>query len=156
MCEATTLAIGATLVGGGLQAFSQYQEGQASAGQAAYNARVSEMQGKAAVERSQIEQSRLKAEGTKTISEQRAALASSGVALTDETSLNLFSATRAESEADVQNARTQGLMEAWGHRAEAEQYRYQGELAQRRSVLGPLGTGFGTMGQVGYLMKKAR
>jgi hypothetical protein len=145
------LAAGAVLVSGGLQAFSQYQEGQAAAKQADYNAQVADMQSRASLEKSQIEQSRLKAEGTKTIAGQRVALGASGIDLTGESSLNLFSATRAESEMDVQNARTQGLMEAWGHGAEAAQYRYQGQVARRRSVLGPLGTAIGTAGKVGAL-----
>ena len=50
----------------------------------------------------------------------------------------------AMSELDAQQARVNGLLDAWGYRMQADTQRAQASVARRNSVLGPLGGLLGT------------
>lgn len=126
-----------------IQGYSQYQAADFEAKQAGANADLSATRAAYAEQRGAAEAGRLRSEGSQLVSEQKVALASSGVDISTGSAPNLFASTRAQSEQDVQTARSNAAMEAWGHRVEEAGYRAQRKIARRNSVLGPLSSVIG-------------
>lgn len=152
MCEPVTISMGvamaATAVAGGISAYSQYQSAKFEEEQANANAQTAATSANRAEAVGAAEAGRLRTEGTQVISQQKVALASGGVDTSSGSAMNLFATTRATNELDVQTTRHRAAMEAWGHRVEEGQYRAQAKIARRNSVLGPLATSIGTIGQM--------
>jgi hypothetical protein len=117
---------------------AQYAQAETERRIAEHNANVADTKAGYAAQAGNVEAGRARAEGTKVIAEQRAALAGSGVDLS--TGAGLFATTRERSEVDAQQARVNGLLQAWGYEAEAASRRMEAAAARRRSILGPLAT----------------
>lgn len=153
------VAAASAVIGGGISAYSANQSASAQADIATENARVERMKANYADALGASEAGRARMEGSQAISQQRVELGAGGVDVSSGTSLNVFGTTRALSELDAKQARVNGALEAWGHRTQANVDQVQARVARRNSVLGPLATGFNTLGTVasmGYSGQKGR
>lgn len=150
MCEpvSVSIAMAAMAASTGISAYSQYKSGQFAAGVADSNAKLSEASAANAEQRGAAEAGRARMEGSQVISQQKVALASSGVDTSSGSALNLFSDTRALSEQDALTAKSNAAMEAWGHRVQKEESKARAKIERRNSVLGPLSTIIGGAGKI--------
>lgn len=155
MCEAVTIGL---LVGGAaIKAYSEYKQGQADASAAEVNARNAAKRAAYAEQIGGSEAGAIRSEGSRVIAEQKVAMASNGVDITQGSAPNLFASTRAAAELDAQKAKANAALEAWGHRQDAAVSEWQAASARQRSVLGPLGTIVGAGADVGaYKARAAR
>lgn len=93
----------------------------------------------------------IRMEGAQAAGAQRAATAANGVDLSSAGAQNLFDSTSAGVELDANTAKVNALREAWGHRLEASQARFDYKRARRKSVLGPLQSGLSSSMQIASL-----
>lgn len=154
MCEPITMT--ALVVGSaGLQAYSQYTQGQAQAAAADASAATSRAKAVYAEGIGAGEAGAIRQRGAAVIAEQRVAMAGNGVDISTGSAPNLFGSTAAAAELDAQKAKANAALEAWGHRQDAAVSEWQARTARRNSVLGPLGTIMGAGASVAGVQMKA-
>lgn len=144
MCEPVTISLLAASTA--LKAYSEYSSGQAEAKVADANATLAERSAADARQLGAAQAGQLREKGAQVASEQKVALAASGV---DPSSAgNLFATTAASAELDALNAKNNAAKRAWGFDLEAEGQRTRASMARRKSYLGPLGSVLGSAGQI--------
>ena len=133
------VAVSAIVVGGGLQAYGQYQAGKAAEAQgkaeqaiAEHNARLKEREAAAELERSRAAAERFEREGEALIGEQVVALAKGGVLTTVGTPALLLEETEQELEADRMQILKEGFLARSFRESEAEGLRFGGRAALAR------------------------
>jgi hypothetical protein len=136
-----TIAAVGTTVAAGVKAYSEHAAANTEAAVAGANAADARQRASYAESAGQTEAGKARAEGSRVVAEQRASLAGSGLDLSTGSTPLLFKETRERSETDAQQARVNGLLEAWGFRREAQSYDIKRQLAKTKSVLGPLQAG---------------
>jgi hypothetical protein len=147
VCEPVTIAaVSAMAVSGGIKAYSEYEAGQTEAKVADANATLAEHSAADALQRGAAQAGQIREKGAQVASEQKVALAASGV--DPSSAANLFATTASGAELDALTARNNAAKRAWGLDVEAAGQRTRATLARRRSYLGPLATALGTFGQV--------
>ncbi len=143
MCEPTTIAIaslGASVLGTAVGAYGQYQAGQAQAGQARYQAQVaennrviSEQQARDAEMRGQLAENERRRQTGALIGRQRTALAANGVLVDDGSALDITSDTAALGEVDALTLRANAAREAYGYRAQGNNFGAEAGLQRARA-----------------------
>lgn len=133
------LAVIATAVGGGMEAYGQYQQGQAAAAEgrqarklSEYNARVSEMQAAEAQNKALYEANLQRRRTRALIGSQRAGLSAAGVSLDTGTPLSFLEETAANAEADAQMILREGLINRQSFESQAFLDRIQGRVAEAK------------------------
>jgi hypothetical protein len=140
------VVIGALAAGAALKGYSEYTAGQTDAKVADANVELARRSAADALQLGATQAGQIRAKGTQVASEQKVALAASGV---DPSSAgNLFASTAAESELDALTAKNNAAKRAWGFELEANAEEVKATMARRKSYLGPLGTVFGAGGQI--------
>lgn len=93
--------------------------------------RVARQNARLAIARGGFEQQRIFREASRVIGAQRTAYAGQGVALGEGVALEAQESTARAAAADALTARNNAMLEALGHRAKAEGYRYESRLSKR-------------------------
>jgi hypothetical protein len=140
------VVIGALVAGGALKAYSEYTAGQTDAKVADANVKLAKASAADALATGATQAGQIRQKGSQVASEQKVALAASGV---DPSSAgNLFASTASTAELDALTARNNAAKKAWGFELEANAEEVKATMARRKSYLGPLGSVLGTGGQI--------
>lgn len=143
MCEPATLtaiSIGATLIGGGIQAKAQRDQGAYEADVAKQNAKIADMQAENAKQIGSIEEERQRARVRQMIATQRASFAANNVDSATGTALEVLGDTAGYGYADAAMIRSNALREAWGFKVDASNERSRARAARYNGRTGALGT----------------
>jgi len=152
VCELSTLAAGASLVGAGMGAAGAMQQGRYEAQVAQNNAALARAQAADAEQRGSEAAGQIEAEGHRIAGRQLTALAANNVDTTTGSAANMFSTTAMLAAADAERARVNARREAWGYRNAALEDDARARLAKRQGILtgvGALVGGLGSMAQLG-------
>ena len=111
------------------------QQARAAQDTAAYNANVSRLQAKDAINRGNIEAERQRVKAQQIAGAQRAAMGASGAQTDSGSFANVLLDTATTGELDAQAIRTNALRQAWGHENQATMDLYEGNAraAAKRS-----------------------
>lgn len=141
MCDATA-ALVAMGVGGGMQAYGQYQSGKFNADMANAQAGIAEQSSRDALGRGAADANASLQQAAKAASSQRAAMAAGGVDVGSGTALDVLADTASAGAFDAAIAKNNAAREAYGYqvqaamsRAEAKQARRQGNMGAVSSIL---------------------
>lgn len=153
-------ATAALALAGAYQAHTQYQAGQDNKRVQQFNAKVSDMQAKDAIERGNQDALKQQVMARRVIGEQRVAAASGGQALGGDTSAQaLTDESHALGALDALRIRNNAAREAWGYRVDARGARMRGRIdAQQgsREATGTLLTTGASTYRMGYESSRAR
>lgn len=123
------------LAQGGLQLGQAYSaaeaeklEGEYRRQQYGFNKKLAEEQAEDAIKRGEKDASLLKKRGKQVKGAQRAALAAQGIEVDSGSAADLQADTDEAVQLDVQAAKNNAWREAWGYRAQALSYGFQGEM----------------------------
>lgn len=126
MCEPTTIAIAALVMGAGAgiyQADAEQKSANYSAKVDENNAQIATYQAKAAATIGSVEEERHRAKVRQMVGTQRAALAGNGLDLGEGTALDLVTETAGLGEEDALTIRYNAMREAWGYNEQAKGYK---------------------------------
>ena len=142
MCEPVTLGImaGASLLGAGASAYSQYQQGQFAKEMGERNAQVQDAKALEAVRMGSVAEERQRAITRQTMGAQRAAMAGTGLEVDSGSFGDILADTAKFGELDAQTVRTNALKEAWGLQTDALDSRIQGRMAGKAVTMNAAGT----------------
>lgn len=119
-------------------ATSAYTQGQAAKMQGEYakqqadaNARMSELKAEDATKRGEAEALKAKQKANLMQGSQRASMAAQGIDVSSGSAASILDETAESGLQDVLTIRNNAFREAWGYRAEASQYRFEGAAAKR-------------------------
>lgn len=155
---ATGLALGA--IGTGLSAYSSYQN-QEAANDAAdyqtkiaqYNAGIAENQAQDAEHRGEIEEKQHRLRVSQFKGSQRAKAAGSGVMVDLGSTMDVLDDTDYFAEQDAMTIRENAAREAYGYRAQAQNYTMEGKLAQKTKRSPWMAAGTSLLGGASPLMR---
>jgi hypothetical protein len=155
MCEVMTIAaVSAMVVGGAMQAKSQYDAGQASAAAADQNAQIMGIRSALAAQAGAAQAGQIRMKGSDVAGEAHAALAKGNVETSSGTPLDTITTSPMTAELDALTAKNNAARAAWGFTVEKQNSEFQADVARRRSILGAAGTMIGTAGAVMGAMRK--
>ena len=165
----SALAAGTSIVGGIMdykqqnnqadaqeKAFDAEQQNQRN--MADYNTKLAEQQAKETEAQTAEREARIRLEGERTLSMQRAMYGKSGAALTSGSPLAVLGETAMNNEISVLDARRAGNAQAADLRQQGQMYQYQGNVATSQkfyrpsyagSLLSGIGGGVAALGQAG-------
>jgi hypothetical protein len=136
MCDIATASLVVGLVGTGMGAIGQYQQGQAAKAQSEYQAKVAqnnqiiaERNAVMAEERGKVSELQKRRETQQLIGRQRAGIAASGLQVDVGSAANIVEDTAMLGEYDVENIRYQTAMDAYNYRVSGAQYGQQAALS---------------------------
>ena len=124
------IAAGAALIGGGVAAYGQYQQGKATDKAAKYNAEIAEINAQMSMQQAAFEAKQLRRQRMILSGRQRAAGAANGLALTGSFA-DIYSDSAVQGELQALSRRYQGEVEATNYRAQSELYKFEGSSARR-------------------------
>lgn len=127
-------------IGTTTQAVGTIQAGRSADHVAGFNARMAEWQARDAERRGDEAANRHRAQVTRMIGSQRAALAAQGVNVEDGSAAEVQLDTAMLGEMDALTIRNNAAREALGYRAQAIDYRRRGALERSQSGIAALGT----------------
>ena len=130
---------GIMVAGGALNAYASAKEGEATAAQLEYRARMARLQAADAEGRGEAGAAQVRTAGSQAISQARADLGASGIEMQSGSPVAALAEIRAVSELDALMVKTNAAREAWGLRAEAEGMQYAAKEAKRQGRLGAIG-----------------
>jgi hypothetical protein len=159
-------SLASSVLGGAMQMYGQYQQGQAAGAAGEYqaavarnNAIMAERQAADALARGDAaeKQQRLRVQGM--LGKQKSALAGAGVQLDEGSSgLDILGDTAAYGELDALTIRSNAEREAWGYRAQAGNYEAQARLNQMQGensqMAGMIGAGSTLLTSAGSVADK--
>jgi len=126
-------------IGGGIQAYGQYQQGKAAEAQgkaeqelANYNAKLKEREADAELERSRAEAKQFEREGRYLQGEQKVAIAKGGVLATEGSPALLLEETERDLELDRLAILKEGFLAQSFRKTEAEGLKFSGRAAKAR------------------------
>lgn len=122
-------------VSGGMKAFGAYQEGRAQAEAATYNARVLEAQARLQRQQGDARTEDVYRAYLQRRGQQQAAVASSGIDVSEGTPIRLFEMSAANAEADALNTRYQAELQAFASENEARAQMFKARVAKRAGNL---------------------
>lgn len=132
MCEPISIMAGVGLLGGGMQAYGQRQAGKANQAIAHRNARMSMKKAKDSEDRGKIDANRRRQQGVYEAGSQRAAFAANGVVVDRDSAAEVVADTGYISELDALTIENNAAREAFGHRTNAANGQFEGDLARSR------------------------
>lgn len=151
MCEPATViaaaSAGISLVGSGLQAWGQHQDGQHQGWLLDKSAEFSDAAAADSVRRGDREVADIRLRTSQILGEQRVALGSSGVDAGVGSAADLQADTRMMSELDVETTRNNAAREAWGYQVQAWNQRQQATFARKGGGAAAAGTLLGGVGR---------
>lgn len=136
-------AAAGSLIGGGLGVVGALQQGSYDAKVAQNNARLARWQASAALAKGGREAGKIAEQGSRQNAAAMASAAGSGVELTSGSMANMFAGGEANVAADVETAKYNATLEAWGLKNEASQQIARAKQAKRSSILGAVSSGIG-------------
>ena len=119
----------ATVVGGGGQAFGQYRAGQYSRNVAYQQADILDAQARDAFRRGNINANRVNARTAQTVGAQRASFGAQGIAMDSGSALDLQTDAAKFGALDALTVLDNARSEAWGFQTQANNMRFQGDVA---------------------------
>lgn len=137
--------------GGALQAYGQYQAGEAENRAAQLNAQVAGQNAALAIQQAAQDERALRVQGRKFLGDMRASYGASGVTM-EGSPLEVMKESAAAIELDALNIKYEGETRALGFRNDARLERYRGEYAAAAGRLGAAATLLQTSGNVGSKM----
>jgi hypothetical protein len=156
------VAVGVGVASAGLAAYSASAQADAQQQQlnyqsqvAANNAKIAEQQRSVELQKGQLDSQRAMLEQSQIIGNQRAALASNGVDLTQGSALDLLASTKYLGKLDTNNITTNAARTAWGYDVQSSNFKAQSILDKNTANnIDPAATGaiagFGSLlGSVG-------
>lgn len=148
MCEPPTIALAATALAGGAQAYGQYQQGQVAKQVGRNNQIMAEYAAQDAERRGDEEALRVSRQAAQIKGAQRSRMAASGLDLNVGTAAELQDQTDFFGAQDAATARNNGRREAWSARASGSQAAALGDAEARQGNLAAFSTLLGTAGTV--------
>lgn len=151
MCEPTTLAIvasAAAVIGGGISAYSSYQQGAIAQGVAKNNARMAEYAAQDAKRRGDLEAANVRRQTAMLEGRQRSIMASRGLDLTVGTPADILEQTSFFGETDESMARYNAQRDAWAYRAQRQNILTEGKAAASKGRMEAFSTLLGTASDV--------
>lgn len=146
----STAAMGATVAGGILQAYGQYQEGIAGRQAGEYNAQMAEQNATLSIQQAAEEERKLRVQNRKQIGDMRASYAASGV-MFEGSPLDVLEENAATAELDALQIRHGGQVKAIGYRNDAIMSRFAGDNAYRAGRIGAAATLLNTGTKAGMM-----
>ena len=146
------LAVPLMVAGIGMQAYGQYEAGQAEQDAANYNAKVLERQAQAREQKGLYDSRRQAEYASRQESSLRAGLGGAGAVMTEGSPLMIQSEQAEQNELDNLLIGYDSAIDAQTYRSQAEQQKYSGKIASRAGktqAFTTLLTGFGSMGAGG-------
>jgi hypothetical protein len=137
MCEVNTILM---VVGMGMQAQAQHNQGKIAEQTAENNAIMAEHAAKDALARGEQEAIEVQRRGAALKSKQRVAFAANGMDLGYGTTADILDQTDFFTQADVATTRTNAGLEAWRYRAQGTDTLAQGKAAKSQANLQAAGT----------------
>lgn len=138
----------ATALGGGLQAYGAYQQGQVAKQVGRNNQIMAEYAAQDALKRGDLEAAAVRRQGDAIKGAQRARMAAAGLDLGEGTAAELQDQTDFFSATDQIAARGNAARDAWSSRVQGANAAAQGRAAARQGTLSAFATVLGTGGQV--------
>ena len=133
-------SIGATVVGGGLQAIGQISAANANSRIANANANTLDIAATDAEQRARADAEILRQQVGQTIGQQRAGLSAANVDISRGSAANLSADTMGAGELELARTLNNAAREAYGLRTQAAMTRYEGSMAKRQGYLGAAST----------------
>ena len=130
------IATAAVVIGGSMQAYGQYQAGQAAQDVANYNAKLAENEAIAREQATRSETERIRSEKEKMTARQRAGYAKTGAVITEGTPLLAVAEEAGLMELDILQAQRTGMLQAGASRSQAVIDRWSGKQAARAGIIG--------------------
>ncbi len=127
MCEPTTIAMAAMVIGGGMQAYGQYQQGYTDKGIAKNNATMAGYASADAQRRGDEEAAKVHRAAMALRSAQRAGFAGKGIDVSYGSAADIQDQTGFFGEMDEQTARYNADMESWQHRVQQQNFKAQAQ-----------------------------
>ena len=118
-----------TFAGGGAQAFGQYRAGQYQRGIAYQNASIADAQARDATRRGGLMVQRVNARTAQTIGAQRASFGAQGIAMDSGSALDLQTDAAKFGALDALTVLDNARAESWALQTQANNLRYQGDVA---------------------------
>jgi hypothetical protein len=146
-------------IGAGISMYSQIQAGQAQAEAGRVNANLARQNAADELNRGAAEAGAIQMRGSQVVGAQRAAMAGNGIDTSVGSAAGLEGSTRTMAELDSMTRLNNAARRAWGYQLEANEQNAMAGLAEQRSILGAVGTGIGTLGDMatlGYMDKSRR
>lgn len=134
------IALGANVVGAGLQAYGQISAGNQNAKIANANAANLELSAKDAEQRARADGEILRQQVGQTIGQQRAGLSAANVDISRGSASNLISDTAGAGELELARTLNNAAREAYGLKTQAAFVRNEGQMAKRMGYLGAAST----------------
>lgn len=134
------LAVGASIAGTTLSAYTAIQQGNATGKAAQYNAQTLRASARDAVARGEVSAQQASEQGRQIIGANRTRTLAAGIDASSGSALDILAGTAGVIQQDVATIRSNAAREAWGMRTEATNILYQGAAARRASRLGAGGT----------------
>lgn len=134
------VGIGLGMIGSGVQAKSQYDQGVAADEAARTNARRMRAQAADVKAIANTEAGKVRTEATKIIGEQNVAFSASGVDASVGSPAALAAYSRAQAELDAQKMKNNAAREAWGINAQATETVRMGRAAKKAGKYAAIGT----------------
>lgn len=152
MCEPTTIAyvaLAASVVAGGVSAYSSYQQGAIAQGVAKNNARMAEYAAQDAKRRGDLEAADVRRRTAQLQGKQRSIMAARGLDLTVGTPADILEQTSFFGETDESMARYNAQRDAWAYRAQRQNILTEGKAAASKGRMEAFSTLLGTAGSAG-------
>jgi hypothetical protein len=149
MCEPVTLGtIAATtaIASGTVGAIGAVRQGNYEAELAKNNAQLLEFRRQDALTRGAQEAGRIRAEGSRLVGAQEAAIAASGVDPTVGSPAGILAGTEVATAIDAEIVKSNAVREAWGFDIQKQDVLQRGRLAKRAGLMTAVGTGLGAVG----------
>ncbi len=143
---------GVMVAGGALNAYATLKEGEASAAQLEFRARMARLQAGDTEKRGESDAARVRMEGSRAIGQARADIGASGLEMSGTPAASLAD-IRQFSELDALMVRTNAARDAWGLRAEAAGMESAAKQTRKQSYLGAAGSFLGGAAQAGSFYK---
>jgi hypothetical protein len=147
MCNPAAIMIGTQVAQGAAGARANYLQGKADEETLAFQRDAEKRSEVDAVNRGAGEAGRARTAGTEAVSQNKVALAASGVDVQSGTALDILADTRALSELEVQQIKNNAAREAWGHKVQAQQFEFARKVARKNRQQGLIGSFLGTAAQ---------
>ena len=152
----TWVAVGVTVIGGALTAYSQHEAGQAAKATGKYNAKLAENEALAKEQQAHVESQQMQKQKERLTASQRAGFAKGGAMITEGTPLLLMAEQAGNAELDILNQQRNRAMEGTSLLAQAEQSKFQGNQAARAANIQAGATVLSTAGKAKSTFSNAK
>ena len=125
-------SVGSMVVGTGIKAFGQFQDGQDQRKYYNQQAQLAQYQVDDTLVRGEIDEKKMRRQTERTIGSQRVNLAAQGVDINSGSALDTQADAAYLGELDAKTIQTNAKKEAWGYKVQSNDLKYRGKLAQHK------------------------